>query len=73
MIVSTAEAYSDGGRQRLLFDRVEETSMDGMTASAIAIKVFHCDSVRTSPAGGGGKGVSRGAMRFSCVLVIVVL
>lgn len=37
MIVSTAEAYSDGARQRLLFDRVEETSMDGMTASAIAI------------------------------------
>ena len=47
MIVSTAKAYSDGARQRLLFDRVEETSMAGMTASAIAIKVVHCDSVRT--------------------------
>ena len=46
MIVSCAEAYSAGARQRLLFDRVEETSMDGITASAIAIKVVHCDSVR---------------------------
>ncbi len=46
-MLSTAEAYSDGARQRLLFDRVEETSMDGMIASAIAINVVHCDSVRT--------------------------
>lgn len=46
LIVWTVEAYSDGARQRLRFDRVEETSMDGMTASAIAIKVVHCDSVR---------------------------
>lgn len=47
MIVSTAEAYSDGARQRLLVAGLEETSMDGMTASAIAIKVVHCGSVRT--------------------------
>ena len=47
VIVSCADAYSAGARQRLLFDRVEETSMDGITASAIAIKVVHCDSVRT--------------------------
>ena len=47
MIVSWAEAYSAGGRLRLLFERVEETSIDGITASAIAIKVVHCDSVRT--------------------------
>ena len=46
-IVSSVEVYSDGAMQRLLFDRVEDTSMDGMTASAIAIKVVHCDSVRT--------------------------
>ena len=45
--------------------------MDGITASAIAIKVVHCDSVRTWPSGGGGRGVSKGAMRFSWVLVIV--
>ena len=45
-IVSCAKAYSAGARQRLLSDRVDETLMDGMTASAIAIKVVHCDSVR---------------------------
>ena len=53
-------------------DGFEETSMDGMTASAIAINVVHCDSVRTSPSGGGGRGVSRGPMRFNCVLVIMI-
>ena len=47
MIVSWAEAYSAGVRLRLLLERVEETSMDGITASAIAIRVVHCDSVRT--------------------------
>ena len=45
MIVSWAEAYSAGARQRLLFNRVEETVMDGMTVSEIAIKLVHCDSV----------------------------
>lgn len=45
--------------------------MDGITASAIAIKVVHCGSVRTWPSGGGERGVSRGEIRFSCVLVIV--
>ena len=72
MIISTAEVYSDGARQRPFFDMCEETPMDGMTASAIAIKVVHCDSVRTWPSGGGGRGASRGEMRFSCVLVIVL-
>ena len=47
LIVSCAEAYSAGARQRLLSDRDEETVMDGIIASAIAIKVVHCDSVRT--------------------------
>ena len=46
VIVAAAEAYSDAARQRLLVNKVEETLMDGMTASAIAIKVIHCDSVR---------------------------
>ena len=47
LIVLCAEAYSAGGRHRLPFDQDEETLMDGITASAIAIKVVHCDSVRT--------------------------
>ena len=71
MIVSAAEAYADGARLRLLLlDGVEDSSIDGMTASAIAINVVHCDSVRIAPSGGEGRGVSRGPMRFNCVLVI---
>ena len=76
--MSAAEAYADGARPRLLLlllllllDGVEDSSIDGMTASAIAINVAHCDSVRISPSGGEGRGVSRGPMRFNCVLVIV--
>ena len=53
----------------LLYD--DETSMVGMIVSAIANRVIHWASVRTSPAGGGGRGVSSGLIRFSCVLVIV--
>ena len=52
-------------------EEVEETPIEGMTASAIAIKVIHCESVRTWPSGGGDRGVSSGAMRLSCVLVMV--
>ena len=68
---SMAEAYSDGARQRLVSDKADETPIEGMTASAIAIKVIHCESVRTWPSGGGDRGVSSGAMRLSCVLAMV--
>lgn len=44
--------------------------MAGIAVSAIANKVDHCDSLRTSPSGTGGKGESQGAMRLSSVLVI---
>ncbi len=46
--------------------------MLGIMVSAIASRVVHWDAVRTSPAGGGGRGLSRGARRLSCVLVIFV-
>ncbi len=53
-------------------DGVDETSIAGTTVSAIAINVVHCESVSTSPSAGGGRGESRGAMRFNCAVVMVV-
>ena len=50
---------------------MDETSILAITVSAIAIKVVHCDSVNGSPSGGDGRGASRGAMKLSCVVVMV--
>ena len=44
--------------------------MDGITVSAIAINVVHCESVRTSLLGGEGSGLSKGAIRFNADGVI---
>ncbi len=63
--------YSDAGIDSLLDDGVEETTIEGIMVSAIAIKVIHCEAVRTSPSDGGGKGLSKGARRFNSVLVIL--
>lgn len=46
--------------------------MLGIMVSAIASRVVHWDAASTSPAGGGGRGVERGARRLSCVLVMLV-
>lgn len=71
---STAVAYSVGSIKSLSVDSWEESPIAGITASAIAIKVVHCESVRTSPLGGGGSGLSKGAMisRANVVILKVV-
>ena len=48
----------------------DETSMDGITVSAIDINVVHCEGVSTSPSGAGGRGLAKGAMKPTCWLVI---
>lgn len=65
------EVYSAADNTRFCSDGSEETSIEGMTVSAIARSVLHCEFVRTSPSLGGGRGVSNGAMRFNWVLVMV--
>ena len=40
--------------------------MDGIMASPIAISVVHCESVKLSPFGTGGKGLVRGAIKPVC-------
>lgn len=65
-----ALVYSAAWTHSPLLEVVEETSTAGMIVSAIAIKVIHWAAVRTSPSEGGGRGASKGAMRFSCVLVM---
>lgn len=69
----TAVANSVGSIKSLSWDDWEESPMDGITVSAIAIKVVHCKSVRTSPLGGGGTGLSKGAMRFRANVVILTV
>lgn len=63
-------AYVEAGIESLLGDGTEETTTEGIMVSAIAIRVIHCEVVRTSPSGGEGKGLSNGASRFNSVLVI---
>ena len=63
--------YSDADIESLSGVGVEETMIEGITVSAIAINVVHCGTVRISPSGGGGKGLSKGASRFKSVLVIL--
>ena len=65
-----ALAYSDASIESLLWEDVVDGSTHGMIVSAIAIKVRHWASVRTSPSGGGGRGLSRGARTFSAVPAI---
>ena len=45
--------------------------MEGIIVSPIAIKVVHCDSVRNSPTGGGGRGLFRGAIADKIWLVMM--
>ena len=63
--------YSDAGMESLLGDGFEETIIEGIIVSAIAIKVVHCEAVRTSPSGGGGRGLSKGASRLNSELDIL--
>ncbi len=63
--------YFETGIESLLGEGVEETTTEGIMVSAIAIRVIHCEAVRTSPSGGEGKGLSNGASRFNSVLVIL--
>lgn len=65
LTASMALVYSEACRQSLCLDGDDETSIDETMVSAIAIRVFHCDSLRTSPLGGGGRGASKGVMNVS--------
>lgn len=72
-ILLIAELYSVASRARV-FGNVEfEGPMEGMMASPIASNVVHCAWVSTSPSGGGGRGLARGAMSFNCWVVILYL
>ena len=63
--------YSEGKTVKVFWDGLDDAPMDGTRVSAMANKVVHCDSVSVSPSRGGGKGASRGAIRFSWVVVMV--
>lgn len=65
----TRELYLGGGSESLLAEG-EEESMEAIKVSPIAIKVAHCDSVRTSLAIGGGKGLARGANELAFWVVM---
>jgi len=69
-ILLIAELYSVASRARVFGNVVFEGPMEGMMASPIASNVVHCAWVSTSPSGGGGKGLARGAMRLNCWVVI---
>lgn len=61
-----AASYSELGRVSFPDVGGDDTSIDGIMVSAMAMRVFHCDGVSTSPAGAGGSGLAKGAMKPAC-------
>ena len=62
--------YSEAVMANCLGDWSLEALIEGTTVSAIAIRVVHCESVKTSPSFGGGSAAARGAKAFNSVLVM---
>lgn len=69
--LEVVDAYSEVWIASLVVDWADEATMEGITVSPMAIRVAHCDSVRNSPTGGGGIGLSRGAIRDKVWLAMV--